>query len=118
MFNDTNSFYLSPTGDLTNTLQRQYEQDSQLPKSPLWRRVDDRFFWNREMLRDLTEREVSGLRGNSEAVVKHVQNLRLKAEGQHKTRRGSDLCYVTLHVVHSVSSLKYVPSALQLETFL
>ncbi|CAN7999325.1 unnamed protein product [Ixodes pacificus] len=59
MFNDTNSFYLSPTGDLTNTLQRQYEQDPQLAKAPLWRRVDDRFFWNREMLRDLTEREDS-----------------------------------------------------------
>lgn len=63
MFNDTNSFYLSPTGDLTNTLQRQYEQDPQLAKAPLWRRVDDRFFWNREMLRDLTEREVGGTRG-------------------------------------------------------
>lgn len=54
MLNDTDSFYLSPTGDLSNTLQRQHEQSLQLAGAPLWRRMDDRFFWNREMLSDLT----------------------------------------------------------------
>ena len=38
MFNDSDSFFYSPTGDLTNTLQRQfsgkYDQNE-----PLWRRV-------------------------------------------------------------------------------
>uniref|UniRef100_A0A1E1XMC6 Putative inositol-145-triphosphate 5-phosphatase synaptojanin inp51/inp52/inp53 family n=1 Tax=Amblyomma sculptum TaxID=1581419 RepID=A0A1E1XMC6_AMBSC len=57
MFNDTDSFYFSPTGDLTNTLQRQVEQPPPPAGSPRWERLDDRFFWNREMLRDLTETE-------------------------------------------------------------
>ena len=38
MFNDSDSFFYSPTGDLTNTLQRQfsgkYDQNE-----PLWKRV-------------------------------------------------------------------------------
>lgn len=57
MFNDTDSFYFSPTGDLTNTLQRQAERPPPPTGSPSWERLDERFFWNREMLRDLTEME-------------------------------------------------------------
>uniref|UniRef100_T1JHY8 SAC domain-containing protein n=1 Tax=Strigamia maritima TaxID=126957 RepID=T1JHY8_STRMM len=56
MFTDTNSFYYSTSGDITNSLQRQYFQ-SQTSKVdlPLWQRVDERFFWNRYMLLDLIE---------------------------------------------------------------
>ncbi|XP_064466053.1 phosphatidylinositide phosphatase SAC2-like [Ornithodoros turicata] len=58
MFNDTDSFYFSLCGDLTNSLQRQHNQahnSSYIMNMPLWKRVDDRFFWNKEMLSDLIE---------------------------------------------------------------
>ncbi|KAL0276635.1 UNVERIFIED_CONTAM: hypothetical protein PYX00_004166 [Menopon gallinae] len=51
IFTDTDSFYFSLTNDLTNTLQRRHENDGQ--NGPLWRSVDDRFFWNKYMLHDL-----------------------------------------------------------------
>lgn len=57
MFNDTDSFYFSPTGDLTNTMQRQVEQPPLPAELPRWKSLDERFFWNLEMLRDLTEIE-------------------------------------------------------------
>lgn len=47
--------------DLTNTLQRQKEQEDAgqgASTTPLWKRADERFFWNRflqEKLIDLTE---------------------------------------------------------------
>lgn len=61
MFTDTESFYYSPTGDLTNSIQRQcYQQKRQLiSEKPLWSRVDERFFWNQHMLQELIETEVS-----------------------------------------------------------
>ncbi|KAG1678103.1 Phosphatidylinositide phosphatase SAC2 [Nymphon striatum] len=55
-FTDTDSFYYSVTGDLTNSIQRQYQQkqkDTEGKYIPLWQRIDDRFFWNKEMLQDL-----------------------------------------------------------------
>lgn len=62
MFNDTNSFYYSWTGDLTNSVQRQQKRkmlniadNEDIRLIPLWKRVDDRFFWNRYMLRNLIE---------------------------------------------------------------
>src|SRR5687768_14623778 len=54
MFNETDSYYYSLTGDLTNSLQRQQKQDNS-NAIPLWKRVDDRFFWNKVMLRPLIE---------------------------------------------------------------
>ncbi|CAG8596793.1 8906_t:CDS:10, partial [Paraglomus occultum] len=39
-------YYFSYTYDLTNTLQRQSQLNSQ-PGAALWRKADDRFFWNR-----------------------------------------------------------------------
>ncbi|KAM9810025.1 phosphatidylinositide phosphatase SAC2 isoform 1-T1 [Syngnathus typhle] len=53
IFMDSDSFYYSPTYDLTNTVQRQGE----LEKSnlPLWKQVDDRFFWNKHMIQDLVD---------------------------------------------------------------
>ncbi|KAK2493806.1 hypothetical protein MC885_001162 [Smutsia gigantea] len=53
MFMDSESFYYSLTYDLTNSVQRQHfgEEDPR----PLWQKVDDRFFWNKYMIQDLTE---------------------------------------------------------------
>ncbi|XP_017664669.1 PREDICTED: phosphatidylinositide phosphatase SAC2 isoform X1 [Lepidothrix coronata] len=51
MFMDSDSFYYSLTYDLTNSVQRQ----SMCEKTnlSLWRKVDDRFFWNKHMIEDL-----------------------------------------------------------------
>ena len=40
MFNDSDSFFYSPTGDLTNTLQRQFSGKYDT-NDPLWKRVRD-----------------------------------------------------------------------------
>jgi hypothetical protein len=56
--------------DLTNTLQRQREaEDSSRGKTalPLWKRADERFFWNRFLAGKLIEVTESG-----EADVSHV----------------------------------------------
>ncbi|XP_069423412.1 phosphatidylinositide phosphatase SAC2 isoform X2 [Ovis canadensis] len=52
MFMDSESFYYSLTYDLTNSVQRQSSGED--PR-PLWQKVDDRFFWNKYMIQDLTE---------------------------------------------------------------
>ncbi|XP_063369181.1 phosphatidylinositide phosphatase SAC2 [Cydia amplana] len=64
IFDDTDSFYYSRTLDLTNTLQRQYEIEKVLEMEEgvtkavsditrWWKHVDDRFFWNKHMLKDV-----------------------------------------------------------------
>ncbi|OWK07637.1 hypothetical protein Celaphus_00008738, partial [Cervus elaphus hippelaphus] len=53
MFMDSESFYYSLTYDLTNSVQRQNAGEKD-PR-PLWQKVDDRFFWNKYMIQDLTE---------------------------------------------------------------
>ncbi|XP_040291088.1 phosphatidylinositide phosphatase SAC2 [Bufo bufo] len=53
MFMDSDSFYYSKTYDLTNSVQRQSRCET--TGFPLWKRVDERFFWNRHMLQDLIE---------------------------------------------------------------
>ncbi|XP_049880526.1 phosphatidylinositide phosphatase SAC2 isoform X2 [Pectinophora gossypiella] len=63
IFEDSDSFYYSRTLDLTNSLQRQYEVEKLLEaeeeKKPVsditrwWKHVDDRFFWNKHMLKDI-----------------------------------------------------------------
>nr|XP_044636669.1 phosphatidylinositide phosphatase SAC2 [Equus asinus] len=53
MFMDSESFYYSLTYDLTNSVQRQSAGERDL--RPLWQKVDDRFFWNKYMIQDLTE---------------------------------------------------------------
>lgn len=60
MFNETNSFYFSWTGDLTHSVQRQQKQRQHFEQQdirmiPLWKRVDQRFFWNQYMLRSCIE---------------------------------------------------------------
>ncbi|XP_026878409.2 phosphatidylinositide phosphatase SAC2 isoform X1 [Electrophorus electricus] len=53
IFMDSDSFYYSHTYDLTNTVQRQGASDKS--DLPVWRRVDDRFFWNKHMIQDLLD---------------------------------------------------------------
>lgn len=44
--------YFSYSIDITNTFQRQAQSD---PSQPLWKRADDRFFWNRFLQSDLID---------------------------------------------------------------
>jgi hypothetical protein len=53
--------YFSYSFDLTNSFQRQARQD---PSLPLWKRADDRFFWNRFVQSDLIDFRTSGGRQN------------------------------------------------------
>nr|XP_023023491.1 phosphatidylinositide phosphatase SAC2 [Leptinotarsa decemlineata] len=59
IFTDTNSFYYSHTTDLTNSLQRlcKLERGNCIDEKALWKTVDDRFFWNKHMLKCFTEAE-------------------------------------------------------------
>lgn len=61
IFNDTSSFYFSHTTDLTNSLQRlcNLEKQNLIDPKALWKTVDDRFFWNRHMLKCFIDTEVS-----------------------------------------------------------
>ena len=53
MFCESN-FYYSPDYDLTNCLQRSFHHGS---NKILWRNLDDRFFWNKELLKELFQYE-------------------------------------------------------------
>ncbi|KAK4184477.1 phosphoinositide phosphatase SAC1 [Podospora australis] len=52
--------YFSYSVDLTNSFQRQATQDA---STPLWKRADDRFFWNRFISSDLIDFRNRGGRG-------------------------------------------------------
>lgn len=56
IFMDSDSFYYSMTYDLTNSVQRQGDSDKS--GLPLWKQVDDRFFWNKHMIQDLIDLQV------------------------------------------------------------
>ncbi|XP_035982135.1 phosphatidylinositide phosphatase SAC2 isoform X1 [Fundulus heteroclitus] len=56
VFMDSDSFYYSMTYDLTNSVQRQ--GDAGKSSLPLWKQVDDRFFWNKHMIQDLIDLQV------------------------------------------------------------
>ena len=51
--------YFSYSFDLTNAFQRQAQID---PSQPLWKRADDRFFWNKFVHSDLIDFRTSGSR--------------------------------------------------------
>ncbi|XP_032806114.2 phosphatidylinositide phosphatase SAC2 isoform X1 [Petromyzon marinus] len=53
MFTDSDSFFFSPTFDLTSSVQRQ--RSCQRSKPLAWQECDDRFFWNKLMLQDLID---------------------------------------------------------------
>ena len=57
MFNDSDSFYYSPTGDLTNSVQRLHEKKPEEGAAGSIN-TDDRFFWNKHMLQDLVNSNV------------------------------------------------------------
>ncbi|XP_018575995.1 phosphatidylinositide phosphatase SAC2 isoform X2 [Anoplophora glabripennis] len=59
IFNETNSFYYSRTTDLTNSLQRlcNLEKHNVIDPQALWKTVDDRFFWNKHMLKSIVDSE-------------------------------------------------------------
>lgn len=54
LFNNTNSFYFSPTLDLTNRFSRKAIVKT-TDNQAMWKTADKRFFWNRHMLKDLME---------------------------------------------------------------
>ncbi|XP_078285002.1 phosphatidylinositide phosphatase SAC2-like [Rhinoraja longicauda] len=56
MFTDSDSFFFSPTYDITNSAQRQWHHLND--RHGLLAKVDDRFFWNKYMVRDLLEKKV------------------------------------------------------------
>lgn len=60
IFTDTNSFYFCRTTDITNSLQRLHklESDNKIDYNAIWKTVDDRFFWNKQMLKDLISKNV------------------------------------------------------------
>ena len=67
IFQENNgSFYFSQTFDLTNTIERTEELTSK-PAEALWRRADDRFFWNKSLLSDLIE--------HSDKIVSNDESL-------------------------------------------
>lgn len=57
IFTETDSFFFCQSGDITNSLQRlcfKESEDNKADKNqPLWKNVDDRFFWNKHMLLDI-----------------------------------------------------------------
>lgn len=67
----TGPMYFSYSLDLTNSFQRQSQSDSSLP---MWKRADDRFFWNRFIQSDLIdfslgEHDSSGVRYGPQPAV-------------------------------------------------
>ncbi|KAK6580984.1 hypothetical protein PZA11_006472 [Diplocarpon coronariae] len=58
-FIKSSPMYFSYSSDITNTFQRQSQID---PSAPLWKRADDRFFWNRYIQSDLIDFRSSGTR--------------------------------------------------------
>ena len=64
----TGPMYFSYSFDVTNSFQRQAQSD---PSLPLWKRADDRFFWNKFIQSDLIDfasgaASGSGLRGGQQ----------------------------------------------------
>ncbi|WEW59288.1 Phosphoinositide phosphatase sac1 [Emydomyces testavorans] len=51
-FLQNSPMYFSYSLDITNSFQRQSQSD---PSAPLWKRADDRFFWNRFIQTDLID---------------------------------------------------------------
>lgn len=54
LFTNTNSFYYSPTLDLTNRLSRT-NLIRKVGNEPIWESADERFFWNKHMMSDLID---------------------------------------------------------------
>lgn len=59
LFLKSGPMYFSYSFDLTNSFQRQSQSDV---SQPLWKRADDRFFWNRFIQSDLIDFRTTGTR--------------------------------------------------------
>lgn len=76
MFNDAEGFYTCNTMDLTTNIQQQHQSCYDKSK-PLWMRADERFFWNRHMMKELIE---SGVRQykinlcNTDLILHYLSN--------------------------------------------
>ena len=59
LFLDSDSFYFSFSGDITNSLQRQMEREKSINDEnrtlPLWKFADERFFFNKHLIKELVE---------------------------------------------------------------
>ena len=55
LFNDSHGFYFSFTGDVTSNLQKQHEYRELNKDIPVWRRVDDRFFFNKALVQEVID---------------------------------------------------------------
>ncbi|KAI9767110.1 MAG: hypothetical protein M1840_005899 [Geoglossum simile] len=66
----TGPMYFSYSFDITNSFQRQAQSDISLP---LWKRADDRFFWNRFIQTDLIDFRAGGGSGNSHQRQQNMQ---------------------------------------------
>lgn len=78
IFEEDCSFYFSPDGDITNTLQRQRSRanDGKNDCSPeTWRHCDPRFFWNAKLLADLTDQRPAAPEAASEFILPIVQGF-------------------------------------------
>ena len=75
IFQDNNgSFYFSYTYDLTNSIERKQEQFEEIKlkqkeedtilMKPKWKCVDEKFFWNKALLSELIDFDVSNLNRN------------------------------------------------------
>eukprot|EP01117_Protostelium_nocturnum_P005116 TRINITY_DN1858_c0_g1_i1.p1 TRINITY_DN1858_c0_g1~~TRINITY_DN1858_c0_g1_i1.p1 ORF type:complete len:1305 (-),score=506.54 TRINITY_DN1858_c0_g1_i1:1043-4957(-) len=58
-FLEGGNFYFSYNYDVTHSLQRIAEFSEEQLNNPLWKRVDERFFWNRFIQSDLIEKDLS-----------------------------------------------------------
>lgn len=76
IFGETDSFFFCQTGDITNSLQRFKNMkinDDSIDDKPIWKIVDDRFFWNKHMLKDIINLNVSCINNiNSQATINNV----------------------------------------------
>lgn len=62
IFNDSDSFYFCRSCDITCSLQRLCELEKEKKKTDnkaLWKNVDERFFWNRHMLKEFVDSQVN-----------------------------------------------------------
>ena len=55
LFNLSDSFYFSFSGDLSNSLQRQMTLSAEDANLPLWKRFDDRFFFNKHLVKEIID---------------------------------------------------------------
>ena len=49
------NIYFSYTCDITNSFQRRWSLSEQSAAEPLWKKADDRFFWNKALVQPLVE---------------------------------------------------------------